>query len=54
MQYRNKRTGAVIETPCAVTGENWECVEEKAPAAPKAQEAQPAKPRASRKKATVK
>lgn len=26
MQYRNKKTGAVIETPCRVSGGDWEPV----------------------------
>ena len=26
MQYRNKKTGAVIETPCRVYGGDWEPV----------------------------
>lgn len=51
MQYRNKRTGAVIETPCAVSGENWERVEPEEGRRSKAQE--PPK-KAARKKATAK
>ncbi len=26
MQYRNKKTGAVIETPCRISGGDWEPV----------------------------
>ena len=26
MLYRNKRTGAVIETPCRISGGDWEPV----------------------------
>lgn len=51
MQYRNKRTGAVIETLCAVSGEDWERVEPAKAAAP---EAQTAPKKAPRKKATAK
>ena len=29
MLYRNKRTGAVIETPCRVSGGDWEPVRQK-------------------------
>lgn len=50
MQYRNVRTGAVIETPCAVAGKDWERVDKPAP---KAQEPT-VKKRAERKKATEK
>lgn len=50
MQYRNVRTGAVIETTCAVAGNDWERVDKPAP---KAQEPT-VKKRAERKKATEK
>ena len=33
MLYRNKRTGAVIETPCRVSGGDWEPAKEKPEAA---------------------
>jgi hypothetical protein len=36
MLYRNKRTGAVIETLCRVSGGDWEPVKAKKAAKPKA------------------
>lgn len=36
MLYRNKRTGAVIETPCRVSGGDWEPVKAEKAAKPKA------------------
>ena len=35
MLYRNKRTGAVIETPCRVSGGDWEPVKAEKAAKPK-------------------
>lgn len=29
MKYRNKNTGAILEVPCVIKGENWEVVKEK-------------------------
>ena len=43
MLYRNKRTGAVIETECAVSGGDWE----------PAKRPEPEKPAAVPKKKTV-
>ena len=33
--YRNKRTGNTVETPCIVTGEDWEPVTPSPKPAPK-------------------
>lgn len=30
MIYVNKRTGATIDSPCLLSGEDWECVSEAA------------------------
>ena len=39
MQYRNKKTGALLETPCQISGGDWEPVrppKAEKPAPPKA------------------
>lgn len=28
MEYKNKRTGAIFNSPCVISGGNWELVEE--------------------------
>lgn len=28
MIYRNKITGVIIDTPCSISGENWELIAE--------------------------
>lgn len=28
MKYRNIKTGVIIDTPCSISGENWELVTE--------------------------
>ncbi|MDO5415246.1 MAG: hypothetical protein Q4F78_07250 [Bacillota bacterium] len=38
--YRNKKTGATIETPCKISGENWQRVQ-----APKKEEPKDEKPK---------
>lgn len=43
MEYRNRKTGVVIQTVCEITGENWEAVTPPAP---------PAAPEAPRKTTT--
>ena len=55
MKYLNKRTGAVVNTPCTMTGPDWECMEAQAaaPAPPKAVEPEKPAAKAAPKKAAV-
>lgn len=43
MKYRNTRTGAVIDSSCAISGGGWEPVKETKPKSPKSgkQESEP-------------
>ena len=56
MRYRNVKTGDVIDSPCAISGSNWEPVEEDVAAFPDddvavadASEEKTSKPRRGRK-----
>ena len=46
MQFRNKKTGDVITVPCAVSGPDWEEIQERA----EAPEKEAPKPRRKQKK----
>lgn len=56
MRYRNVKTGDVIDSPCVISGSNWEPVEEDAAAFPEddvavadTSEEKPSRPRRGRK-----
>lgn len=50
MQYRNTRTGALINTACAVSGGDWEEVKPAPASAAPAQEKKPAKKKSPAKR----